>query len=109
MTLRFVAAPDYGGGGGVKWKSESFPIRCPHCGRANELATSFDGHSLSESLHEPHAQIVLICSWCVGVWIQTRETSREFTPEEWLDLPAEQRSEIQTHVKALKAWNARRR
>lgn len=90
------------------WRSDPLAVRCPHCGQANEMATSFTGHSALESLREPNVELVLICSKCAGVWLHTNSSDREITPEEWLDYPAEVRGEIQRQVKLVTAWRARR-
>lgn len=84
-------------------KTEEFPVRCPHCGQDNELASSFDGKStLADALRKGHIPL-MICSRCTGVWLYDHGVNRAITPEEWLEFTAEERGAVQQSIKFLQS------
>lgn len=87
---------------------EAHAAVCPHCGQENEWASGFGKQSFAEVVQQG-GEPVMVCARCLGVWIHRQGVDRPFTPEEWLDLEAEQRGSIQRAVAMLQGIRAGRK
>lgn len=82
-------------------KQKELKLQCPLCKGQNDLVSGSDERDFSDMKDNPRVIIVLLCFQCCGAFFYKGGVASVITTEEWLELPAEYRSDIKRRAKAL--------